>query len=108
LDVPHGPLVVLSGEVEVVEAERLLEDGVVLLLGQRHDRVAVVERVIAPYLIGAVGQAVRVGVTGRVEQELGAVGRPGGHGDDVALVDLAAAVRGNHYYPGDRAPGAVG
>ena len=46
-------------------------------------------------------------VIGRVEQDLGAVGRPGGDNHDVAGVDLPLAVPGDDD-PGDAAPGVVG
>ena len=57
---PSGILEVVAAEVEVVEPERLLEDRRVLLLRQRQHGLAVVEHVVAPDLVGAVGEAVRV------------------------------------------------
>ncbi len=71
-------------EVEVVEPERLLEDGRVLLAREREHGLAVVEHVVAPDLVGAVGEAVRVLVARRREQQLGRVGRAAGDDDDVA------------------------
>ena len=70
LDVADRPLVVVGAEVEVVDAERLLEDRVVRLLRQRDDRLAVVEHVVAADLVGAVGEAVRVLVVRRAQQDL--------------------------------------
>ena len=75
LDVAGRPLVVVGGEVEVVDAERLLEDGLVELLRERDDRLAVVEHVVATDLVGAVGEPVRVPVVRRAQQDLGAVRR---------------------------------
>ena len=83
-------------EVEVVEAERLLEDRRVLLLGQGEHGLAVVEGVVAPDLVGAVGQAVRVLVGGRGEQQLGRVGRAAGDDDDVGREGLARALAVDH------------
>ena len=57
---PSGKSKSSVAEVEVVEPERLLEDRRVLLLGQRQHGLAVVEHVVAPDLVGAVGQAVGV------------------------------------------------
>src|SRR5262249_3039857 len=48
-----------------------------------------------------------VGVADRVQQDLGAVGGPGGHGHDVGLVDLAVAVAGDDD-SGDRSAPIVG
>ena len=61
-------------EVEVVNAERLLKHGRVRLLRDREHGRAVVEHVVAADLVGAVGQAPRVLVVGRGEQQLGCVG----------------------------------
>ena len=63
---PSGHPSVAAAEVEVVDAERLLEDRVVALLGQRHDGLRVVEHVVPTHLVGAVGQAVGVLVVGRL------------------------------------------
>ena len=60
---------------------------------ERDDRLGVVEHVVAPDLVGAVGQPVRVLVVGRAQQELGAVGRAGRDDDDVGRVDLLRARR---------------
>ncbi len=87
--------------------QRLLVDGVVLLLGQRRDRLAVVEHVVAANLVRAVGQPVGMLVGGRVEQELGAVRGSGADSHDVAPVDLAVAVAGDDD-SGDRSAGIVG
>ena len=57
---PSGNSTSSLAEVEVVDPERLLEDRGVRLLRQREHGLAVVEHVVAPDLVGAVGQAVRV------------------------------------------------
>ena len=98
LDVAHRVLEAGHPEVEVVHAERLLELRRVLLLRDRQDRGAVVEHVVAADLVGAVGEAVRVAVVGRGEQQRRRVRGAGRDDDDVAaerrllaaLVDLDA------------------
>ena len=91
---PSGIIEVLApGEVEVVDAERLLEHGGVLLLGERQHRLTVVEHVVAPHLVRAVGETVRVLVVGRGQQQLGAVRRATGDDDDVAVERLLVVRR---------------
>ena len=108
LDVPHRELPLVAGEVVVVDAEGLLEDGRVGLLGDRQHRLAVVEHVVAPDLVGAVGEAVRVLVVGRAEQQLGRVRRAAGDDDDVGAVASRAAPSRSTTHLGDRGPGRVG
>ena len=93
LDVAHRELPGVAREVVVVDAERLLEDGRVGLLGDREHRLAVVEHVVAPDLVGAVGEPVRMLVVGRGEQQLGGVGGAAGDDDDVGRVGLASRRR---------------
>ena len=50
------------------------------------------EHVVAADLVGAVGEAVRVLVVGRREQQLGRVGGAAGSDDDVRRVALGLAV----------------
>ena len=94
LDVPERELEVVAAEVEVVQPERLLEDGPVLLTGEREHGDAVVEHVVAADLIRAVGEPVRVVVVGRGEEQLRGVRRAAGDDDDVAgeALGLAAAL----------------
>ena len=92
LDVAERKFEVVAAEVEVVQPEGLLEDGRVLFLGERQHGLAVVERVVAPELVGAVGQAVRVLVVGRGEQQLGRVRRAARDHHDVGRVRLALAL----------------
>ena len=54
------------------------------------------EHVVAPDLVRAVGEAVRVRVGGRGEQQLGAVRGPARDDDDVALQRLLASVDADH------------
>ena len=70
LDVAQRVVDVVGAEVEVVEAQRLLEDRRVGLLRERQHGRAVVEHVVAPDLVGAVRQAVGMLVAGRREQQL--------------------------------------
>ena len=52
LDVPHRELEIRStGEIEVVEPQRLLEDGGILFHREGQDGLAVVKHVIAPDLV---------------------------------------------------------
>ena len=92
LDVAQRVVEVVAAEVEVVEAERLLEDRRIRLLGEGQHGPAVVERVVASELVGPVGEAVRVLLGGRGEQQLGGVGRSARDDDDVRAVGLADTV----------------
>ena len=86
LDVPERVVELVAGEVEVVQPERLLEDGRVLLAREREHGLAVVEHVVAADLVGAVREAVRVLVVRRDEQQLGGVRRAAGEDDEVGRV----------------------
>ncbi len=97
LDVPERPFAAVPGEVEVVQAEGLLEHRVVALLAQGDHGLAVVVHVVAADLARAVGQAIRVPVGSRPEQDGGAVGGPGRDRHDVGLVDLLAAAPADHH-----------
>ena len=88
LDVAHRELEVLRPEVEVVDAQRLLELRRVGLLRDRQDGRAVVEHVVAADLVGAVGEPVGMAVVRRRQQQLGRVGGAGRDHDDVAAVGL--------------------
>ena len=92
LHVAHRVVEVVVAEVVVVEAERLLEPGVVLLRRDGQERTAVVEHVVAPDLVRAVGQAVRVLVVGAGQQQLGGVRRAGRDDDHRAGEPLLLAV----------------
>ena len=92
LDVAHRIVEVRAAEVEVVDPEGLLEDGRVRVLRQGEHRLAVVVHEVAADLIGAVGQAVRVLVAGRGEQQLGGVRGAARDDHDVALIPLGLAV----------------
>ena len=96
LDVAERPFAAIAREVEVVQAESLLEHRVVPLLTERYDGLAVVIHVVAADLPRTVGQALRMPVRGRPEQDRGAVRRPGGHRHDVPLVHLVAAAAADH------------
>ncbi len=89
---PSGNSKSSVAEVEVVQPERLLEHGRVLLFGQREDGEAVVEHVVPADLVGAVRKAVRMLVVGRREQQLGRVGRAARRDDDVRREALGLAV----------------
>ena len=64
LDVAHGIVEAVHAEVKIIQAERLLVLGWIRLLGDRQHGLAGVEHVIAPHLIRAVGEAVRMLVIG--------------------------------------------
>ena len=107
LDVAERVVDVAAAEVEVVEPERLLEHGRVLVLGQRQHGLAVVEHVVAADLPGPVRQPVGVPVGGRREQESGRVGRAARDDDEIAAERLRAAVVLRHH-AGDRRARRVG
>ena len=65
LDVAERVIRVGAPEVEVVDAQRLLIAGRVRLLRDRQHRLVVVAHVVAPHLVGAVGEAARVLVVAR-------------------------------------------
>ena len=88
LDVAHRVLEARHAEVEVVQPERLLVLRRVRLLRDGEHRLAVVEHVVAPDLVRAVGEPVRMLVVGRHEQQLGRVGGAAGDDDDARLVRL--------------------
>ena len=92
LDVPEREVEVVRAEVEVVQAERLLEDRRVLLAREREHGLARVERVVAADLVGAVGEAVRVLVARRGEEQLRAVGRAARDDDEIRRERLGLAV----------------
>jgi hypothetical protein len=83
LHVAERELEVVGAEVEVVEAERLLIRGRVLVAREGEHGRRVVEHVVAADLVRAVGESIRVLVAGGSEQQLGRVGRPAGNSDDV-------------------------
>ena len=93
LDVPQRVLERVRAEVEVVEPERLLEDRRVRLLGQREHGLAVVEHVVAPDLVGPVGEPVRVRGTAGGQQQRGRVRGAARDDDDVGRERLLRASR---------------
>ena len=107
LDVAHRVVEVRAAEVEVIDAEGLLEDGRVRVLGQGEHGLAVVVHEVAADLIGAVGQPVRVLVASGGQQQLGGVDRAAGDDHDVAVIALGLAVVLGHHL-GDRGAGRVG
>ena len=93
LDVAERELeVVAAREVEVVQRERLLEDRRVLLAREREHGHAVVEHVVAPDLVRAVREAVRVLVARRLQQQLCRVRRSARDDDDVGREALGTPV----------------
>ena len=92
LDVAEREVEVVGAEVEVVQAERLLEDRRVLLAREREHGLARVERVVAADLVGAVREAVRVPVVRGREEQLGAVGRAARDDHEVRRERLRRAV----------------
>jgi hypothetical protein len=92
LDVAKRIVSRLAGEVEVVQPERLLEHGRVLVLGQREHGLAVVEHVVAPDLVGAVREPVRLLVGRGDEQQLRRVRGTTGEHDEIGGVRTRLAV----------------
>ena len=92
LDVAHRIGKALHAEIEVVQRQRLLEHRVVGRQRQRQHGLAVVEHVVASDLTGAVGEAVRMAVVGRAQQQRGGIGGAAGDDDDVGLETLGRSV----------------
>ena len=84
LDAAPRVVGVLALEVPVVERQRLLEPRGVRLLRQRHHRHVVVAHVVAPDLVRAVGEPVRMRVVRRPQQQQRRVQRAARHHDHVA------------------------
>ena len=109
LDAAQRVVPVVRAEVPVVEGERLLEPGRVGLLGQRHQRQVVVPHVVPADDVRAVGQAVRVPVAGRAQQQHRGVHRAAGDDHDVgAERDGLEPPPSSVITRGDRAAGRVG
>ena len=107
LDVAHRVLEVVGAEVEVVDAEGLLEHRRVRLVRDGEHRLAVVEHVVAPDLVGAVGETVGVPVVGRRQEQLGGVGGPARHDHHIRGEPQAlASVIDFHF--GDGGAGGIG
>ena len=107
LDVAEGVIPVVGAEVEVVEAERLLEPGRVRGAGDRQHRRVVVPHVVAADLTRPVGESLRVGVAGRAQHQERRGESAAGHHHDVAgehLGRLAAL----DLDAGDRPAGRIG
>ena len=86
LDVAHRVLEALHAKVKVVQSQCLLELGRVGFFRDSQHCHAVVEHIVAPDLVGAIGQPTRMLIIGGREQEPGRVGRSSGDDDDAALV----------------------
>ena len=72
-DVAQRVLPVVGAEVEVVEGQRLLEDGGIRTLRERHEHGVDVARVVPSHHVRAIGKTPRVSVTGRSQEEGGGV-----------------------------------
>ena len=107
LHVPQRVVDVLALEIEVVHAQGLLEDGGVGLLRQGEDRLAVVEHVVPSDLVGSVGQAVRMAVVRRCQQQLRRVRRSARDDHDVGRERLRLALSFDDH-AGDRPARGVG
>src|SRR3989475_340849 len=91
-DVAHRELPLLRAEVEIVQRECLLEDRRVGTLGEGHEHRVDMAHVVAPHDVRAVGQALRVLVIGRAQQERRRVDGAGRHDDDVGRIRLGGAL----------------
>ena len=91
LDVAHRVLEALHAKVKVVHPERLLELGRVGFFRDGKHRHAVVEHIVAPDLVGAVGKPTRMLVIGGLQQQYGRIGRTSRDDDDVSLVGFGLA-----------------
>ena len=90
LDVAHRIGEAIHPEIEIVQRQRLLEHRVVRRQRQRQHGLTVVEHVVPPDLIGAVGEPVRMRVVGRAQQERGGIGGAAGDNDDIGEKGPAA------------------
>ena len=79
LNIAHRIVEVGISEVPIVDGDCFLEHRGVGLMGQGHHRLAVVIHVIAPHLIGAIGQALGVLIIGRHQQQPGTIGGTAAH-----------------------------
>ena len=77
LDVAHRVRESLHAKVKVIQRERLLELGRIRLFRDRQYRCAVVEHIVAPDLIGAVGKPIGVLVISGHQQQFGRISRAG-------------------------------
>ncbi len=107
LDVPERVVEVVGAEVEVVQPERLLVGGRVLLAREGEHGGRVVEHVVAADLIRAVRETIRVLVVRGEEQDLRRVGRAADSDDHVGRVALLRPVVLDHDL-GDRGARVVG
>ena len=106
LDQAQRILPVIRAEVEVAQRQRLLEHGVVRLLQQRHHDRHVVPHVVAPDLVRAVGQPVRMRVARGAQQQQGGAQRAAGDHHDVGRILLELVVA-DHMHAADAAAGGV-
>ena len=86
LDVAHRVLESLHAKVKIVQPEGLLELGRVGFSRDGKHRHAVVVHIVAPDLVGAVGQSIGVLVVSRHQQQFGRIGSAARDHNDVALV----------------------
>src|SRR2546422_5843303 len=91
-NVAHRELPLLRAEVEIVQRECLLEDRRVGTLGEGHEHRVDMAHVVAPHDVRAVGQALRVLVIGRAQQERRRVDGAGRHDDDVGRIRLGGTL----------------
>ncbi len=100
LDVAHGQVITAGriAPIEVVDRQGLGEFRVQRRQGQRQHGGQSVEHIVAAQLIGAVGQALGMGVIGRFQQQGGGVRRTRGRHDDVAAPALLALIGGADHF----------
>ena len=107
LDVAHRVLETLHTKVKVVQPERLLELGRVGFFRDGKHRHAVVEHIVAPDLVGAIGKPIGMLVIGGLQQEYGRIGRTSRDYDDVSLVGFGLPIALDHH-SGHRGAACVG
>ena len=96
LDVPHRKLEVLHAKIKIIQTKCLLVFRRVRFLGNGEDCLAVVIHVVPADLVGAVGEAVRVFVIGRHEEEPRGVCGTCGNDHDAGAEGLGFSVAINH------------
>ena len=89
---PEGIIPVVAAEIEIAECQCLLKHRVVDVAHHRHDDAHLVAHIVASNLIGAVGEAVRMPLVGRAQQEQRGGKRSAGNHHRVGRIDFLRSV----------------
>ena len=91
-DVPHGILEVFRTEVEVIDAQRLLENRWVRAFRNGHHHRVGVSHVMAAHDVGTVGQSARVLVVGGAQEKCGRIDCSARHDNHIRRIVLKPSV----------------